>query len=160
MKNSMPCLVCLNGETLRSQAAALSSAGPTRSFEVMCLTQLQLHKDIKQTLEKDIRYCCSLFSTCSCVFYMTTYSIVRMLLVSNCAMYIILSHCCCCCCCCCCCYYYYITIIILLSSSLSLLLLWNCYHHHHYYYHHHNYPGCRLNLLVAGVSCHSACNLP
>ncbi|XP_076450299.1 uncharacterized protein LOC143286570 [Babylonia areolata] len=52
VKNSLSCLLCLNGETLRSATAA---AHPPRSFELMCMTQLQQHRDIKNAFDKDCR---------------------------------------------------------------------------------------------------------
>ncbi|KAL8606223.1 hypothetical protein ACOMHN_043441 [Nucella lapillus] len=55
VKNSLASLLCLNGETLRSQAAVQSTARPLRCFELLCMTQLQQHRDLRQALDKECR---------------------------------------------------------------------------------------------------------
>ncbi|KAK7098300.1 leucine-rich repeat- and IQ domain-containing protein 1-like isoform X2 [Littorina saxatilis] len=55
VKNAVKCLLCLDGEALRTQASVRASASPDKSFEMLCLSQLQLHKDIKITFDKECR---------------------------------------------------------------------------------------------------------
>nr|KAG5699220.1 hypothetical protein BaRGS_012741 [Batillaria attramentaria] len=55
VKNAVPSLRHLNGETVRTLAEVNASSIRSTSFEAMCLTQVQLHKDIQQTFEKECR---------------------------------------------------------------------------------------------------------
>lgn len=55
-KSELPSLRCLNSETVRTLSGVSLLVHKATSFEITCLQQTLLHKDLKQTRDRDSRY--------------------------------------------------------------------------------------------------------